>query len=78
MRVSGPAPPFMLMPPTPREAKATCDWLVTAPLSLALLETSTYSVPLPPEILTVGRPMVMSNSWTPSGFWWPWKVTPPE
>lgn len=62
VRDSGLAPPFMSMPPTPSEAKATCDWLVTAPLSLALLETSTYRVPLPPEILTVGRLMVMSSS----------------
>lgn len=78
VRASGLAPPFMLTPPRPSVANGTRDWLLTAPVSLALLETSTYRVPLPPLILTVGLLTVMSSSWTPSGFWWPWKVTPPE
>ncbi len=77
VRVSGVAPPFMLIPPTPSFAKGTWLWLLTVPVSLALLETSTYSVPPPPLILTVGRLTVMSSSYTPSDFWWPWKVTPP-
>lgn len=76
--MSGLAPPFMSTPPRPRVAKGTWDRLLTSPVSFALLETSTYRVPLPALILTVGRLTVMSSSWTPSGFWWPWKVTPPE
>jgi hypothetical protein len=68
----------MSIPPRAREAKGTCEDVVTLPVPLALLTMSTWSVPLLPEIRTVGRLIVRSSWSVPSSFLWPTKWTPPE
>ncbi|CAM5447057.1 hypothetical protein SMICM304S_09451 [Streptomyces microflavus] len=59
-------------------ASGTWERLVTLPVPRSLLTMSAKSVPLPPVILMVGRPMVRSSSLVPSAFLWPVKCTPPE
>lgn len=61
-RAIGLPPPRMLTPARPRAAKGTWDRMLTTPVSLALLETSTYRVPTPPLILTVGLLTLRSSS----------------